>query len=181
MGITAMNEKEARKHIRELKGFYGHLMSFIVVTIGLAVFNIFTYLQGDPAIWVILPFVIWGGWVFMHGWNVHNKHRGRKWEEEKFRELTGWSASGDELDNLSARVDILLSILTSTNVSTRELDIEEARTTLEDVKRTIEFYQSPLDRKGANTIEKDQVIGLVERLEAMVTSREFRQLDADLN
>lgn len=175
-----MNENEARKHIREIKGFYGHLMSFVVVMIGLAVTNIMTYLQGDPAIWVVMPFVFWGGWVFLHGLKVYNRPRGRKWEEEKFRELTGWGASGEELANLADRVDILLAIIESVKPGSG-IDVDEARRTLEDVKRTIEYYQSPLDRSSEKTIEKDKAIRSVEKLEALVTSREFRQLDADLN
>lgn len=175
-----MNEKEARKHINDLKGFYGHLMSFIVVMIGLVVTNVFTFLQGDPAIWVVMPFMFWGGFVFLHGWGVIRSPKGRKWEEEKFRELTGWSASGEELENLADRVDILLSILNSAKTGSG-LDLDEARSTLRDVKRTIEYYQSPLDRSSENTIAKDKVIHMVEKLEALVTSREFRQMDADLN
>ena len=175
-----MNEKEARKHINDLKGFYGHLMSFTVVMIGLAVTNVFTFLRGDPAIWVVMPFMFWGGFVFLHGWGVMNYHKGRKWEEEKFRELTGWSASGEELANLADRVNILLSILNSAKTGAG-INLEEARKTLKDVKRTIEYYQAPLDRSSENTISKDKVIRGVEKLEALVTSREFRQLDADLN
>ena len=175
-----MNEKEARKHIRDLKGFHGHLMSFIVVMIGLAITNILTYLSGDPAIWVVMPFVFWGGWVFIHGWNVYKKPQGRKWEEEKFRELTGWSASGEELENLADRVDILLTIISSVDGDTG-FNREEAVQTLRDVKRTIEYYQSPLEKKGEETIEKDKVFRVVEKLEAMVTSHEFRQRNAEPN
>lgn len=175
-----MNEKEARKHINDLKGFYGHLMSFIVVMIGLTVTNVFTYLQGDPAIWVVMPFMFWGGFVFLHGWGVMNHQKGRKWEESKFRELTGWSATGEELANLADRVDILLRIVESAKPGAG-IDLNEAKSTLEDVKHTIEYYQAPLDRNNDNTIEKDKVFKMVEKLEALVTSREFRQLDADLN
>lgn len=174
-----MNENEARKHINDLKGFYGHLMSFIVVMIGLVVTNVFTFLQGDPAIWVVMPFMFWGGFVFLHGWAVIRYPKGRRWEEEKFRELTGWSASGEELANLADRVNILLTILGSAKGGAG-IDVDEARRTLQDVKRTIEYYQAPLDRRGEDTIEKDTVIHMVERLEALVTSREFRQMDADL-
>lgn len=175
-----MNEKEARKHINDLKGFYGHLMSFIVVMIGLVVTNVFTFLRGDPAIWVVMPFMFWGGFVFLHGWGVMRYPHGRRWEEEKFRELTGWSASGEELANLADRVDILLTILNSAQGGAG-IDVEEARRTLKDVKRTIEYYQAPLDKDVDDTLEKDKVIHMVEKLEALVTSREFRQRDPDLS
>ena len=175
-----MNEKEARRHIEAIKGFYAHLWSFVIVMIGLAAMNVSSYLDGRTEIWVVMPFFIWGGFVFLHGFSVFRASRGKKWEEEKFRELTGWSASGEELANLSDRVDILLSIISSAD-SDAGFDVDEAKSTLEDVKRTIEYYQAPLDRSSENTIEKNKVIRLIEKLEAAVTSREFRAMNSDLN
>lgn len=171
-----MNEKEARQKIKALKAFYMHLLLYVVFIGCLAVVNLMTFSEGDPEIWVIYPAMFWGAIVLLQGITVQTSFGwGKKWEEEKFRELTGWSATRDELARLSDRVDTLLRISSSDNAQL-DAELETIRKTLLDAKRAINHYQSPLDQP-AETLDKRAMMKAVEKLEALLTSRAFQRLD----
>lgn len=75
----------ARKRVEEIKGFYNHLIIYIVINISLAILNFFT----SPGVWWFL-FVtfFWGIGLVFHGLSVFMK-RGifsKKWEERKIKE-----------------------------------------------------------------------------------------------
>ncbi|MBI5680001.1 MAG: 2TM domain-containing protein [Methanobacterium sp.] len=82
-----MDEKyeRAKKKVGEIKGFYCHLISFIVVNVFLAVLNFFT----TPGFWWFL-FVtfFWGIGLFVHGLSVFMTHGifSKEWEEKKIKE-----------------------------------------------------------------------------------------------
>jgi hypothetical protein len=70
----------------EIKGFYGNLVSYILVNLGLMVLNLLTY----PAyLWFFWPLLGWGIGVAIHGLIVFNclPFLGKEWEEQKIKEF----------------------------------------------------------------------------------------------
>jgi len=60
---------KARKRVEEIKGFYGNLIAYIVVNIGLLVLNLVT---SPGYLWVFWPLSWWGIGVVFHGLIVFN-------------------------------------------------------------------------------------------------------------
>ncbi len=77
---------KARKRVAEIKGFYGNLISYIVVNIGLLVVNMVT---SPKHLWFYWPLLWWGIGVVFHGLKVFNymPFLGKDWEEQKIKEL----------------------------------------------------------------------------------------------
>lgn len=77
---------KAQKRVEDIKGFYGNLWSFIIITVGLAAINLITYPQYW---WFLYPTIGWGIGVIIHGMSVFNymPFLGRDWEEKKIQEL----------------------------------------------------------------------------------------------
>lgn len=77
---------KAQKKVEDIKGFYGNLMSYIVVIAGLAVLNMLT---SPSHLWFLYPAIGWGIGVAVHGISVFNyiPFLGREWEERKIQEL----------------------------------------------------------------------------------------------
>jgi hypothetical protein len=179
-----MNEKEARQKIKALKAFYGHLLLYAVFIGCLAVVNVMTFAKGDHEIWVIYPAMFWGAVVFLQGVAVQTSFGwGKKWEEEKFRELTGWNAAREELARLSERVDTLLKISSSDDAEL-DAELDDIRKTLLDAKRAINHYQSPLAQPpeaAFDNFDKHAMMKAIEKLEALLTSRAFQRLDDATN
>ncbi|OIQ17263.1 MAG: histidine kinase [Flavobacterium sp. MedPE-SWcel] len=91
METPMFDEKEssyykAQKRVEEIKGFYGHLTSYVIVNIGLAILNLLT---SPSHIWFFYPAMGWGIGVLVHGMSVFNylPFMGNDWEERKIREL----------------------------------------------------------------------------------------------
>ncbi len=174
-----MNEDEAKKKIRALKAFYRHLLMYAVFMVGLAIVNFTTYMNGDREIWVIYPLVFWGATVLLQGLAVHGRLGNiKQWEERKFRELTGWNATKEELVRLTQRVDTLLKIVSLDSDDELTPELVDVRAQLLEAKGALERYQSPLDRSGETSLKMRDVVDLIERLEAVVTSRAFRHFDS---
>ncbi|WP_414470524.1 2TM domain-containing protein [Methanobacterium sp. ACI-7] len=76
--------ERAKKRVEELKGFYGHLVSYIVVNAFLAIINFFT----TPEFWWFLFIAFfWGIGLVSHALSVFMK-RGifsKEWEEKKIK------------------------------------------------------------------------------------------------
>ena len=77
--------ERAKKRVEELKGFYGHLIAYIVVNVFLAIVNLLT----TPGFWWF-HFVtfFWGIGLVAHGLSVFTK-RGifsKDWEDRKINE-----------------------------------------------------------------------------------------------
>ena len=81
---------EAKKRVEQIKGFYGHLLSFIIVNLGLFIFNIAT-LPNDLWFnyWFYWQLLFWGIGLTIHGMFVFDLVSvfGTKWEEEKINEF----------------------------------------------------------------------------------------------
>jgi hypothetical protein len=84
------NEKsaylKAQKRMEDIKGFYGHLMSYIIVNSGLAVLNLITY---PEYWWFLYPTIFWGVGLGVHAMAVYNfvPFLGKDWEEKKIQEI----------------------------------------------------------------------------------------------
>lgn len=77
---------KAQKRVEEIKGFYGNLVSYILVNLMLMVINLVT----SPAyLWFFWPLLGWGIGVAIHGLIVFNclPFLGKEWEEQKIKEF----------------------------------------------------------------------------------------------
>lgn len=78
--------QRARKRVKEIKGFYGNLISYTLVIS----FLIFINLKYSPEhIWFYWPMLGWGIGVLFHGLGVFNivPFFGKDWEEKKIQEF----------------------------------------------------------------------------------------------
>lgn len=84
------NEEEryyqAKKRVEEIKGFYGHLISYVVVNIGLLVLNLLT---SPKHLWFFWPMFGWGIGLLFHALKVFNYSPffNKEWEDRKIREF----------------------------------------------------------------------------------------------
>jgi hypothetical protein len=86
--MAMANEDEqyerARKRVQQLRGFYIHLLVYLIVNIGLFGLNMFT---GRQYLWFVWPALGWGIGLLSHGLSVAGwRFMGREWEERKIRE-----------------------------------------------------------------------------------------------
>lgn len=78
--------EKARKQVESIKGFYGNLISYILVNLFLAFIN----LKFSPDhIWFYWPMLGWGVGVLFHGIKVFNwfPFLNKEWEEKKIRQF----------------------------------------------------------------------------------------------
>jgi hypothetical protein len=75
----------AKKQVREIKGFYGNLILYILVNLFLLFINL-KYSPDD--IWFFWPMIGWGIGVAFHGMKVFNymPFLGKDWENRKISE-----------------------------------------------------------------------------------------------
>lgn len=85
-GLHDADEKRARKRVRALKDFYGHLASYLMVNALLVAINLTT--APDP-FWAIWPIAGWGIGILSHAVSVFGLFGlgTQDWEERKVREL----------------------------------------------------------------------------------------------
>ncbi|NDI99819.1 Pr2TM family membrane protein [Flavobacterium sp. LaA7.5] len=83
---TETSYYKAQKRVEDIKGFYGHLTSYIVVTTGLILLNVITSPQH---LWFLYPAMGWGIGLAVHGMSVFNylPFLGNNWEERKIKEF----------------------------------------------------------------------------------------------
>jgi 2TM domain len=77
---------QAKKRVEEIKGFYGHLASFVLVNLFLFVLNIMT---SPTELWFFWPLLGWGIGLFFHAMKVFNcmPFFSKNWEERKIKEF----------------------------------------------------------------------------------------------
>ena len=82
---TESSYYKAQKRVEDIKGFYGHLTSYIVVMTGIMILNLVTSPQH---LWFIYPAMGWGIGLVVHGMSVFNylPFLGNNWEERKIKE-----------------------------------------------------------------------------------------------
>ena len=76
--------QEAKKRVEEIKGFYFHLISYIVVNAALVVINLLT---SPEYLWFIWPIIGWGVGLLIHAFTVFGNVMGKAWEERKIKEI----------------------------------------------------------------------------------------------
>lgn len=74
--------KNAKKRVKEIKDFYGNLISYCVIIPFLIIINLITTPKN---IWFYWPMLGWGFGVAIHGLSVFSI--GKNWEEKKIREI----------------------------------------------------------------------------------------------
>ena len=74
--------EKAVKRVKEIKGFYGNLISYCIVIPFLVILNLMT---SPRELWFYWPMLGWGIGLLAHGMNVFAI--GRNWEEKKIREI----------------------------------------------------------------------------------------------
>lgn len=84
--IDAVTYHNVRKQVKEIKGFYMNLTTYVIVIFALMVINLAT---DATYLWFLWPALGWGVGVALHGVGVFNLSPilGRNWEERKIQEL----------------------------------------------------------------------------------------------
>ena len=82
---TACSYERAKEHVKELKGFYGHLLIYVVFVC----FFIFLNFNSTSFPWAIFPIVGWGIGVLSHAFGVFewNPFFSKEWEKRKIAEF----------------------------------------------------------------------------------------------
>ena len=80
-------EKKARKRVREIKGFYTHLVIYIAINIMMFLIWAFTSWGRFP--WFIFSVAFWGFGLFFHWFAVFVQGGlfGSDWEERKVKDI----------------------------------------------------------------------------------------------
>jgi len=76
----------AKKRVRQLRGFYVHLIVYVLVNAPLVGINLAT---SPGALWFYWPLLGWGIGIVAHAASVFGTGRflGKEWEERKIKEL----------------------------------------------------------------------------------------------
>ncbi|EOG6895579.1 2TM domain-containing protein [Flavobacterium psychrophilum] len=76
----------AKKRVNEIKGFYGNLVSYILVNLILLAINFAT---SPECLWFFWPLLGWGVGVVIHGMIIFQwlPFFGKDWEEKKIKEF----------------------------------------------------------------------------------------------
>src|SRR5690242_7509533 len=79
--------QQAKKRVKEIKGFYEHLASYLSVNLLLIVINLVT----GGGLWFYWITIFWGFGLIMHGLNTFAfpNFLDKDWEERKIQELMG--------------------------------------------------------------------------------------------
>lgn len=80
--------ERARARARQLRQFYGSLMTYVVVCALLVIIDVATGQEGETFLgldWAYWPILGWGVFVLLHGLKVAFPQSG--WEERKAQEL----------------------------------------------------------------------------------------------
>jgi hypothetical protein len=78
--------QQAKKRVDEIKGFYGNLISYVVVNL----FLLFINLKYSPEhLWFFWPMLGWGIGLLFHGMKAFNytPFLGKDWEARKLKEF----------------------------------------------------------------------------------------------
>ncbi|MEZ7498828.1 2TM domain-containing protein [Flavobacterium sp. Arc3] len=89
---------KAKKRVEEIKGFYGNLIAYVVVNLGLLAINLLT---SPNHLWFYWPMIGWGVGVFFHGMKVFNymPFLGKDWEAQKIKEFMDKEKEKDQKGN----------------------------------------------------------------------------------
>ncbi len=90
-----MTEQEARERVKDLKSFYGHLISYIVINAGMLT-TFFLAAGPEAVLGPLLVLLGWGGGLCIHAMRVFGFFGlgSPAWEQQKVRELLRSSETG---------------------------------------------------------------------------------------
>ena len=85
---VSADEIAALKHVRRIRGFYGHLAKYVIIVSGLVILNLFT---SPKYFWAIWPAMGWGLGVLFHGMSVFGKmpFMNADWEKRQVEKYLG--------------------------------------------------------------------------------------------
>jgi transcriptional regulator with XRE-family HTH domain len=85
---TNADEEAAFRHVRKIRGFYGHLAKYVIVISALAIFN---FIKSPNHIWVIWPALGWGLGILFHGMRVFGTmpFMNADWEKRQVEKYLG--------------------------------------------------------------------------------------------
>ena len=77
---------KAKKHVQEIKGFYGNLTAYVIFN---GVFLVLNLMTSPEYLWFFWPLLGWGVGVIIHGMKVFNymPFLGKDWEEQKIQQF----------------------------------------------------------------------------------------------
>ncbi len=162
-----MNEENARKRIKELKGFYDHLGSYLAVNLFLLGLNAVT---SPGTWWFVFPAMGWGIGLMIHAVTVFWTNQ--DWEARKMEQLTGLKNTRDELERLSERTETLVTIMASVDWEKIDPSLRETRSNLEQAQNKLAELKRSGDSASQAEVERE-----IENLEACVTSSKFEFYD----
>lgn len=81
-------EQQALKYVRDLKGFYSHALTYVLVLSGLFILN---WLTSPGYYWVMWPLLGWGVGLIAHGISVFEVFNlfGPDWEKRQVEKRLG--------------------------------------------------------------------------------------------
>ena len=82
------DEEAAFKHVRKIRGFYGHVAKYVVVIGALAIFNL---IKSPDRMWVVWPALGWGLGLVFHGMRVFGTmpFMNADWEKRQVEKYLG--------------------------------------------------------------------------------------------
>lgn len=91
--------QKAKKRIKEVKGFYGHLASYVSVNTGLFLID---WISGNGLTWFYWPMIGWGIGLFSHGIRVFGTQGYlERWEQKELQKLKVQQPSAADADAAS--------------------------------------------------------------------------------
>lgn len=84
----SIEEQEAIEYVRDIKSFYGHLIVYVIVTIGLTILNL---VSNSSSLWFIWPALGWGIGVLAHAASTFEWFNplGTNWEKRQIEKRLG--------------------------------------------------------------------------------------------
>ena len=76
--------QEAKKRVEDIKGFYFHLVTYVLVNAVLVVINLLT---SPEYLWFMWSILGWGVGLIIHAFSVFSNFWGKSWEERKIKEI----------------------------------------------------------------------------------------------
>ncbi len=173
-------ERKARRRVKEIKDYYQHLAAYISVNLFLLILNLMT---SPGFLWCLFPLLGWGIGMFIHTVSIFGFFGigGEKWEEQKVQEILGHTATRGELERLSQRIDNLVTLISGADSEALDSGIAEVNDSLLKTGQKIEqeLADPDLQRPGIPKMSTERMVKIVEDLENIVTSPEFKFVDAD--
>ena len=78
--------EEARKRVSEIRDFYQHLITYVIINAALVGINLMT---SPHYLWFLWALLGWGIGVALHALTTFGGLWGKAWEERKIKEIMG--------------------------------------------------------------------------------------------